>query len=366
MSQSETLLSYADLDSKDSLEAYSAQQIKQGNTPARAITFLADEDPVGVFSESVNTSYRTEIDRKEEFSLINLSRRIKGKQYPDGFRSISGKFYLINHEEGEAYTAFTFDSKDFFQLGLERFIESQPVSLSTSYLSTDELRRLFDHIDRRIDGNVVVTKAVIKSPSEKTEITYRDSRHHEVFNEAQEDDYYVDKLQFEIRSGRQDFEGYIARGGQTRYIEGAGRIFFNYLIDGTASLLSEKGDIFQDRSREFGTREADPIKIEYEEGAIVGVEENMRLIRTLDGMSNSSLTVYHKNPYLHASVMDFDDGSSLDVFLTSDEEIAIVPGFRASRHTLSRVCEQILEGFREGEVLEDPETPEKTIEDYAR
>lgn len=365
MSGSKTLLSYADLETRDSLEAFTEQRIMQGNTPARAITFLADEDPTHVFSQSVNPSYRTEIEDKGEFSAINLTRRIKGKQYAEGHRSIRGKFYLISHEEDEVYSAFTFDSKDFFHLGVERFIQSQPISLSTSYLSTDELRRLFDHLDRRADGSVIITKAVVKSPSEKTEITYRDSKHHEVFNEAQDDDYFVDKIQFEIRSGRHEFQGYIARGGQTRYIEGDGRIFFNYLVGGAASLLSEKGSLFKDRSREFGTREADPIRIEYEEDSIVGVEENMRLIRTLDGISNSSLTVFHKNPYLHASLMDFDDGSSLDVFLTSESEVAIVPGFKASRHTLSRVCEQIIEGFREGEVVANSARKEKTIEDYA-
>ncbi|MFB6187774.1 MAG: hypothetical protein ABEI86_13030, partial [Halobacteriaceae archaeon] len=96
-------------------------------------------------------------------------------------------------------------------------------------------------------------------------------------------------------------------------------------------------------SREFGSRSVDSIQIEYDQNAIVGVEENIRLVDTLKGISNSSLTVYHDNPYLHASVLDFEDGSTVDVFLTSDEEIALVPGFRTSKRTLSRICEDVVE-----------------------
>lgn len=363
ISDSKSLLSFADLETIDALESFVDQEVTRGLSPARSITFISKTSAKDAFEESEKTDFTISIESREEFDIVNLVRRIKRKQYEGGYRTIEGTFYLVPHEEDQIYTAITLDEKEFYTLGIRRLVKSLPTTITTSYLSTNEIYQLFTALDD-FEGNLAITKAVVKSPSQKTEITYRDSDYYEVFAEIEDEDYYVDKIQFDLRNARQEFEGYVSREGGARFIAGDGNIYFKYLIKNIGSLISDKGELFRDKSREYGSREAEPIRIEYDEGAITGTSENQRLVDTLGGISNSSLAVYHDNPYVHASLLDFEDGSTVDVFLTSDREIAIVPGFRTSMRTLSRVCDSITSGFREGDVYEGSTEQEGNLAEY--
>lgn len=353
MNADETLFRFAEIETVGSLETYIGQLVQEGNFPVRSLTFISEDDPVDHFRESHLSGFDTDVEEREEFSVVELNRRIERSQYDNGFRELEGTIHLIQHQEEDIYTAFSICNKEFFDLGILRFVESSPSVVSRSYLSTSELWQLFDSLESRLGGNFIVTKAVVKSPSKETEITYRESDYFNVFGEVDDEDHYIDKIQFEIREGRNQFQGFISRKGEARFVDGDESVYFNYILSGISSLLGEKDELFKDKSREHGTRAADSLFIEYEENSIVGTDENIRLVDTLKGISNTSLTVYHDNPYLHASILDYDDGSTADVFLTSDREIAIVPGFRASRRTLSRICERITEGFLEGDVKEE-------------
>jgi antitoxin component of MazEF toxin-antitoxin module len=80
--------------------------------------------------------------------------------------------------------------------------------------------------------------------------------------------------------------------------------------------------------------------------------QNRRLISVLRGLADSALSVTHPNPYLHASLVDYSDGSSYDVWVTNNTSVLIVPKRRASAASLERVCNHICEEFEEGHVGE--------------
>lgn len=363
---SKALLEFADVQTLASLQTYVTELISNGHDPIRATTFIADDNPSAVFSESVPSEYRVSIDARDEFYKVSLTRRLEGKRYEDGYRLVEGDFYLYQNDETDVWTAFAVCGRDFFRLGLRRYLESLPSTISLPYLSTQELRRLFETVDDRVNGNILVKKAVVKSPDEDSKITYTETPYYEIFDEAQAENRYVDKIQFSLRNARESFDGYVSRDGDTRYIEGASPIYFNNLVEGVASLVSDKGELFSGKAREYGSRESRPLVVEFDESAITDTEDNIHLIQTLDGLSKSSLTVYHKNPYMHASVLDYSDGSSADVFITTENNVSIVPGFNASRSALMRICEQITEGFHEGEVVERGGGENMAFEDYFR
>ena len=141
-------------------------------------------------------------------------------------------------------------------------------------------------------------------------------------------------------------------------------MYLDTLLPGIAEQLSDKDTLFKNRTRQYGSRDTDRLEIQYEEGAIQGVEENKRLVKALRGLPRSSITVYHDNPYLHASLLDFDDGTNVDVYLTSDHNISIIPGFNASRKSLSRICNQINKGFFEGDVVAPEDQEDRSFGEY--
>ena len=355
------LYQFTEIEDLDTLRAWTNEAIEQEDNPVRSLTFISVEAPKRMFENNIPTGFSVEIEEHKEFLQISLTRRIKGsgKDYnEDGYKTLSGTVYVFSHDTTQAHTIFTVSDREFFNQGVSRYIQALPSTVSTSFLSTNELRQLFNRLSDETDGEFYVTKGVTKSPSGDTEVKYFDSsRYFELFNteEVTQQNYYVDKIVFELRHTRTEFRGQISRKGASRYVSGNESIYFNKILPKLSKLLSDKDELFQNKDREYGSREAEAIEITYEEGAIKGREENIRLIKTLEGLKRSSITVYHKNPYMHASVLDYEDGTNADVFLTSDCRVSIVPGFNASRKSLSRICDQINRGFLEGTVSEAEE-----------
>jgi len=57
-------------------------------------------------------------------------------------------------------------------------------------------------------------------------------------------------------------------------------------------------------------------------------------------------------PYLHASIADFLDGSSFEIWVVNPRKVMIVPGPKCSVAALMRFTEHIFTHFGEGEVGE--------------
>lgn len=358
------LIDYAELQTQDQLNLYVQKKVQQDDSePVRGITFLSDDSPASVFQEFGLKSYSVEVEQKEEFIQLHISREVEHSSYEGGSRLYEGTVYVISHPQEEVYTAFSICDDEVFKKCVRSYIRSLPY-ISTSYLTTEELRGVFDVLDDQISGDIIVEEAVIKSPNSKTDILYLKESYYNLFNtkKVAEGDYFVDKIKFVI-DGRTSFSGFLSRQGDSRFSRGSSDVYFDYLLDIAGEALVEKGSIFEDKSREYGSRDANRLEINYEPGTIQGKEANYELISALRNMTSSSLTVYHKNPYLHASVLDFEDGTTADVFITSDQTISIIPGFEASKGSLSRICERINSHFREGEVSE-AEEKEPAVDDF--
>lgn len=369
MEKSGTLLDHVDVDTISTLERYIEQRVKREPDPVRAVTFVSDPDPVEIFRKNPLRDYSSEIADRNEFYEVNLRRHLKGQgeEYDeDGYRSVEGAFFVFSHDEPDIHTAFSICDRDFYKHGLISYLESLPSELSLSFLQSGDLRRLFEVLDDSVDGNLMATRAVLKSPGTETDVKYLDETpYFEVFNtdEVVNQGYYVDKIEFGLKQSEKSFQGQVSRGGKSRFVAGESSIYFGVVLSTIAGLLSDKDRMFANRSRDYGSKEADPITISYDEGTLRGRGLNSQLIRALDGLNKSSVTVYHDNPYMHASVLDYTDGSTADVFLVSDSNISVIPGFNSSRRALSRICDQINQGFREGEISVGRET-ERPIDDY--
>ncbi|OAQ52135.1 hypothetical protein HTG_14220 [Natrinema mahii] len=358
------LLDFGDLQTQEQLDLYVQQNIKQDESePTRGITFLCDDDPESVFAEYDLKDFTVDLKSKEEFIRLDISRQVEHSKYEDGHHIFEGEVYVISHAQDSVYTALSICEAEIYEKCVRGYINRIP-KISTSYLTTAELRGVFDVLDDQISGDIIVEEAVIKSPSSKTDILYLKEPYYNLFNskKVDEGDYFVDKVKFML-DGRTSFSGFLSRQGDTRYSKGSSDIYFDYLLEIAGEALVEKGSIFENKSREYGSREANRLEITYEPGTIRGKEANYELIDALRNMSSSSLTVYHKNPYMHASVLDFEDGTTADVFINSDQKISIIPGFEASKGSLSRICERINSHFHEGEVSE-AESEEPEFDDF--
>lgn len=60
----------------------------------------------------------------------------------------------------------------------------------------------------------------------------------------------------------------------------------------------------------------------------------------------------HSNPYFHAVMLDYRDGSTYEVLVLSDSGLTVIPQGRATVRSLQRLCSHVFAGFREGDLRE--------------
>jgi hypothetical protein len=130
-------------------------------------------------------------------------------------------------------------------------------------------------------------------------------------------------------------------------------VFWNMVLDAVKSNAGANRCLFQDRAVSSSpTHAARPLQIAYTSGIFDDKKQNHRLIKVLRGLSDSGLSVFHPNPFLHAALMDYSDGSTYTIWVTDSSAIKIIPGLKASPRSLGRLCNHINEHFEEGSVEE--------------
>ncbi|MDD5707698.1 MAG: hypothetical protein PHR35_17395 [Kiritimatiellae bacterium] len=127
--------------------------------------------------------------------------------------------------------------------------------------------------------------------------------------------------------------------------------FWDNVVDRMLEEATQVVKFYSGRSRsDTADHVPRPIVIEYNDAMFSDKSQNQRLKRTLQQLPRCATSVIHANPYFRASVVDFTDGSSYEVWVLSEHRIVIVPQFRASLSSAGRVCDFILARFAEGEV----------------
>ena len=131
------------------------------------------------------------------------------------------------------------------------------------------------------------------------------------------------------------------------------RLFCSGVLKSLRERAVESRGIFQDRAvADNPTHTSRPIQISYDTNLFEDKKQNRRLIRVLRKLPDSALSVFHPNPFLHAAIVDYSDGSCYTIWITDNAAIAIIPGLRSTSGSLGRLCNHINEHFGEGQIEE--------------
>jgi len=106
-----------------------------------------------------------------------------------------------------------------------------------------------------------------------------------------------------------------------------------------------------------------PLRVKLREPLLRTAEETGWVIEILREEPRLGVAVIHRNPYLHLSVNDYDDGSNFDVSVTNPSEVVVYPGFTASVASLNRVLQRLSESLPSEEVGNRADPAEITVED---
>lgn len=287
---------------------------------------------------------------------------------------VFGNVLLIRSIRKEVYFVMSDESREFVQNTLRRFLNSYYPDVSRVFFTSNELRMLLRKLQSATNGEVITDRVtafsralsakktqeliVPEKPSKRKEPKnaavkyYYDKPFEDAFDEAIANDEWIDKIQFHLEVNRKiTLEAFLSRGGLIKMKRSFFPIYqtlFPYLLD----IIQGKFKLYSNRARIAERPKPSPLVLELEYDVFEDIKMNHKFIETLQQMPYVSLSVYHGNPYIHLSIVDYLDGSSFEIWVLSANEITLVPQLRASEASISRIVNHIFARFREGTVKE--------------
>jgi hypothetical protein len=245
--------------------------------------------------------------------------------------------------------------------------EAMPV-----FFKQNEIREALKNLENNVEDKlrIRILDATLKAKRDTRQIqgkskfntdrVWRDLSIDEMFEEATEKNQWFTSLTFAIQKaiGKQEQSYHtIATGRIGKFGEIFSNFYFNsieeHVISTLESYASDRLELYQKRGiREREYRPSPPLEILFSFNIFDDIEEIRRFGRTMAKYPDSSIAVFHGNPYYHANIADYDDGSSFDVWILSPNRVLIAPQARSTPQGLERIISYVFYEFREGAVRE--------------
>jgi len=248
-----------------------------------------------------------------------------------------------------AWTIFTLTETIANETRILHLARSLSPDLSEAYLSSADIRQMLQSLEETHNVHLFVNKAVAYSHRREGQISFKKEPYHAVFNRAENEGMFIDKVDFSVRNSR-SLHAFIARNGSAKFLDGDIDLFIEGVLTGIVNTTSRRHLLFQESTRRPGEVKVHPVDIDFGQAAFQDREDNLTFLASLDSMPRSGIAVLHENPYVHVSLIDFTDGSSFDIFATTSHAITIIPQVEASPFAFNRLCNHIFENFHEGKI----------------
>jgi hypothetical protein len=336
---------------RDTLQLCAGLCARRPRTKIFFATFLS-EKPVPTLLGRL--SREIDLARKADYWLASSPRRAQRRRWKLRF----GVF-----RSGEnAWTAFTLTETKENEDVLLRLLRSLSPDLSEASLTSNDIRTIFENMEKLERGAVSVNKVVAYSYMREGQISFfKDQAYDVVFNKAENEGRFLDKVDFLITPPNY-LHGFVARNGVAKFMGGDIQLFTESVLKPMTSISTGKHEMFRTSSRKPGSTDVFVIDVQFGETVFQNRDDNFAFISSLDQMTRSGIAVLHENPYVHVSLIDFFDGSAFEIFATTKNTVTIVPQVGASPFSLNRLCNHIFENFREGAVVK-PKKEAWTLED---
>lgn len=132
--------------------------------------------------------------------------------------------------------------------------------------------------------------------------------------------------------------------GATFYA-GEPRVFRDDVLQPMAEAADARRNLVRDRERKSVSEDVRALTLQLSSELFQGREDTAVLLDVAASMPNTSLAVFHRNPYLHFAIRDEKDGSNFDVVVTEANSIQIYPGYKATPEAFARISQDLGERF---------------------
>lgn len=292
-------------------------------------------------------------------------------------RSVRGVFVILPSSVDGIHRLVSVCRGDFWNIAVQRYVQHTYPRIVPVFFRQPELREALESLERKLGSEyrLMVKEVSMKESrvglnsnrgpavydTDRTWMkTYRPVR--DVFDEALERRQWHTSIAFRVQRLVKERDRYATVAFCRLYKYGD--VHFDRLYREVTDILlpvlekaaKERMDLFSNRGirerRERGFEPAMPLQITYALDVFDQKENLQRFAEVIRKYPHATKAVFHSNPYFHASVADFLDGSSFEVWVLSPRRILVVPQAKASAPALERLISHISIEFREGHVGE--------------
>ena len=235
--------------------------------------------------------------------------------------------------------------------------------LSRIFLRNVEIHQIFSSMKRQENIETRILRALfysrLQNDKQDKDLKWTNRQFQEVFDSINEQNGWIRKIGFrsytikkkDISYLTKIFEGSISSDCHF-IVRGNFEIYKKYFLFPMIGIIENRFNYLQVRSKRATDRLSEPLVIRFDEAIFGDKEWNGKFIEIMSEMKNVSITEYHTNPYIHISLLDYQDGSSYGIWIVSDDEINIIPQVRASVASMNRLLSYIYERIKEGDSIE--------------
>lgn len=298
-----------------------------------------------------------------------FSARMISDNFPEG---IEGLLAFIPGKYPYMYRAVSVSKSLFWANVVRKLVKRSYPEAMRVFFKQNEIHEALKILEKNTENNfrVHILDGTLKAKRDtgqnqgrsqfNTDRVWRDQSIDEMFEEALEKNQWFTSLTFAIqrKSGKASQNYFTTTKGKiSKFGEVCCDFNFEeieeYVITTLEGYASERLELYQMRGiREREFRPSPPLEIKYNIDIFDDIEEIRRFGRTIGKYPDSSIAVFHGNPYYHANIADFADGSSFDIWILSPDRVLIAPLARSTPQALERITSYIFYEFREGAVKE--------------
>jgi hypothetical protein len=330
----------------------SAQREPLGNV--RFLPFILKREIDRFLSRLDVGRFKSRVLKLDEYYLIRLQRQ--STEVDDQDETVVGDFGLF--QVSDAVWCFcSIENTAIVNKTALAAIQQHASQASLIYISTREFRRIFDRLAEQKHRIQVVQHSEYNRQESNVSYLRESKDYRSVFTELTSKDAVVRRIMAEVYAESREPIALFAfnNNGLLSLREGAIHFFFEQLVGEVARIGNAKNLIFANRERE--RLQLHPLELSFEDNILSDKVANLAFIDALSSIGKSAIAVFHANPYIHVLYTDFRDGSSFNVYSTSDSTLMIVPSTRASVSALMKLYRGISEKFADCEIAAAPQTP---------
>ena len=276
------------------------------------------------------------------------------------------------------YLAITDEPRRFVDRTFGPFIKALYPHVSQAYLSAGDLYSVLERLEKSSGGQIMVARMTAyrrlraatdkegrknggaSSPhivperrkSTESAVTYTNKPFREAFSDAAANDQWISRISFNLLRGTASpMHSQLSRNGLFRFKRSIAP-FYHKVSPLVVEIVDKKTKLYSNRSREDNNGTIRPLAITLDSVMAKDHSENSTFIKSVESMAHITVSVYHSNPYVHMSLVDYLDGSSFDIWILSVHKIIIVPQMRATHTSIARLTNHIFERFGEGSVTD--------------